>query len=693
MRAPAARTLPSPATSTPASGQSIDSLRTDAGVTILPMHGLDRRTPMWVTISLIVLMATAGTVYALGIPLGLIHNYYGPAVYSMAHSWSAFFWGAFDPAVSITLDKLPLAFQVQALSVRVFGWSDWAVLMPQVLEATATIGVVFLTVRRWIGAPAGLLAAAAFATTPIVAALAHSQIVDTLLVLLLTCSAYAWTRAVQGGRLGWLLLTGVFVGLAFNTKMVQAWGVLPALALVHWACAPGSLLRRTLHVLAAGVVTLAVSLWWLVVASLVPAGSRPWIDGSAANSAWEMVFVYNLASRYGESASGGAPGGGGGLDYLFGSGVATQVGWLYPLALAGLVGVLWWRRREPRTDAVRAGALMWGLWALTFGLAFSFGRVAHSFYVVALAPAVVSLAAAGAVLGWQAWRAGRRSGWLLPASLVATVAWTGWLHTRHPDFQPWVTPLVVGLGASGLVALWFVRPGASRARVAAPLAVGALTAGLLVTPAAWAASTTQPSTSGSSIGPSAGPVGGMGGSRGPGSGSDLAQPPGRDAAGQAPTGQPPTGQAPGAGRTPPSGMPTALPAGQAPTGAMPTPPGGAAAAGMGSPGGDASSGAELLAWLRAHEPGSTYDAVVLGYGAAGSLIEAGGSVLAVGGFTGAMPNLTTAELQALVDTGQVRHVLIGEGQGGASASDLQAWVVGSCTAVDDAPSTDLYRCG
>lgn len=70
--------------------------------------------------------------YALGITLGLVHDYYSVAVYSMSQSWSAFVWGAVDGA-SITLDKLPGAFWIQALSVRTFGFNDGALRLPQVL--------------------------------------------------------------------------------------------------------------------------------------------------------------------------------------------------------------------------------------------------------------------------------------------------------------------------------------------------------------------------------------------------------------------------------------------------------------------------------------------------------------------------------------------------------------------------------
>lgn len=646
------------------------------------------------TAALVLLMLAAGAVYAAGIPLGLIHDYYGPAVFSMSRSWSAFFWGAFDPAQTITMDKLPLAFQLQALSARVFGYSDWSVLMPQVLAAVATVGVLFATVRRVVGERAGLLAAAAYAVTPIVAALAHSQIVDTLLTFFLVCAAYLWTRAVQSGRLGWLAATGVFVGLAFNVKMVQAWGVLPALALGYLLAAPGSVGRRLGRLVVAGLVTAAASLWWVVIATLVPAGSRPWIDGSSGNSAWEMVFGYNLFDRYSESASGGGPGAvpgaTGGWDYLIGADVATQVGWLYPLALVGLVLALVLRRGMPRTDLVRAAALMWTVWVATFAVAFSAGRVAHSFYVVALAPALAALAGTGFVLGWGAWRAGRPAGWWLPVGILATVVWTVQLQRSFAEFATWVVPVVVGLAAVGLGALVLLRsPSRSRRRPLVVTTAAALVASILAAPLVWTASTTQKSWSGIAIGPAAGPVqsmGGMPGGPGGGAGSALG---GR---GGAPDGPPPGGMA-----QPPTG---ALPGGSAPSGGSPG--GGRGVGGHAESG----SGATLLTWVRADGAGTAYDIVVVGYRSAGSLISAGGRVISIGGFTGSMPNVTADRLAELVKSGQVRHILLGGGgpgsggpgggqggPGGQQSGGATSWVTSHCTAVDDAPASGLYRCG
>jgi 4-amino-4-deoxy-L-arabinose transferase-like glycosyltransferase len=153
------------------------------------------------------------------------------------------------------------------------------------------------------------------------------------------------------------------VGLGFQAKMLEAWMVLPALAIGYLVAAPVRLRRRLWHVSAAGVLMLAVSLSWIALYTLTPASDRPYVDGSTDNSAVAMVFGYNGLERFGISfpgavssgpavgtggggAGGLAAGGGGGPQLassssfgtgwtkLLGSAYAPEIGWLYPLAVA-----------------------------------------------------------------------------------------------------------------------------------------------------------------------------------------------------------------------------------------------------------------------------------------------------------------------------------------------------------------------
>jgi 4-amino-4-deoxy-L-arabinose transferase-like glycosyltransferase len=625
----------------------------------------------------------AGAIYATGIRDGFVHGYYAPAVKSMSESWRAFWYAGYDPAASITLDKLPGAFMVEALCARVFGFSTWSILLPQVVETAIAILVLYGVVRRWLGPAAGLFAAAAFATTPIVAALAHAQISDTLLTLLLILAADACQRAVAGGRLAWLLLAGVWVGLAFQTKMVQAWGVLPALALVYLIAAPGRLRRRLAHIILAGVVTLAVSMSWIVMVLLTPASARPYVDGSLDNSPLAMVFEYNLLSRYGvgsDTTPGfGGPGADGALSFMFSASVAPQVGWLYPLALIGLVAGVWWRGRAPRTDLVRAGFLMWTVWLAVHAVAFSTGRVAHTFYVIAVAPAIAALAGGGLVVLWRAYRRGGWQRWPLPLAVAATVAWGIELSRQFPTFLPWLTPLLLALGALGvalLVAAPFVRRGnREHWRLSPRLALAGLATAavaLLVGPSAWAVSTVDSQYGGSAIAPAAGPMTRMGAG---GPGGMPGGVPGR-------FGEPP----PNDGQFGGSQIP----------GASDGRAGGQSPGGFGGVQANAQT-QQLVAWLRAHKPGSRYLLAVRGSSQAGQYILAGASVLPMGGFSGQVPFPTTDQLAKLVADGQLRYVLLGGrggGPGGEENTDLTAWVTKTCTVVTDSTLgvSDLYDC-
>src|SRR5205085_7594892 len=119
---------------------------------------------------------------------------------------------------------------------------------------------------------------------------------------------------VMEGRLRSLCWAGVWVGLGFQAKMLQAWMILPALGLGYLLAAPNGLGRRLWHLGVAGLVMLAVSLSWIALYTFTPAADRPYVDGSTNNSAVAMVFGYNGVERFGISFPGSvaAFGGGGG---------------------------------------------------------------------------------------------------------------------------------------------------------------------------------------------------------------------------------------------------------------------------------------------------------------------------------------------------------------------------------------------
>ena len=214
-----------------------------------------------------------------------------------------------------------------SLSARLFGLSSWSILAPQALMGVATVGLLYTTVRRTTrSAGAGLVAGAVLALTPVAVLMFRFDNPDALLVLLLVGAVAATMRALESTRLRaaglaghpvrWVALGGALVGLAFLTKMLQAFLVLPALAAVYLLAAHTPLGRRIGHLLVAFGSMIVSAGWWTAIVELWPASSRPYIGGSQNNSILELTLGYNgfgriTGNEVGSVGGGGGPGGGG----------------------------------------------------------------------------------------------------------------------------------------------------------------------------------------------------------------------------------------------------------------------------------------------------------------------------------------------------------------------------------------------
>jgi 4-amino-4-deoxy-L-arabinose transferase-like glycosyltransferase len=86
--------------------------------------------------------------------------------------------------------------------------------------------------------------------------------------------------AAETGRLRWLLVGAVVLGLGFNIKMLEAFLVLPAFYLLHLLAAPVSLRHRLIQLGIATLVLLAVSMSWAIAVDLTPAKQRPYVGGA-----------------------------------------------------------------------------------------------------------------------------------------------------------------------------------------------------------------------------------------------------------------------------------------------------------------------------------------------------------------------------------------------------------------------------
>ena len=417
--------------------------------------------PRWERPALAVLLTATAAVYLAGLSRnGWANDFYSAAVQAGTKSWKAFFFGSFDASNFITVDKTPASLWVMELSARVFGLNYWSVLVPQAIEGVASVGLLYAAVRRWFGPGPALLAGAAMASTPVAVLMFRFNNPDALLVLILTAAACALVRAVDSGRTRWLVFAGALLGLGFLTKMLQAFLVLPAFALVYLIAGPPRLRRRIGQLLAGAAALLVSAGWWVAAVSLTPAADRPYIGGSTSNSILQLALGYNGLGRLDGNETGSvgpgngqrngpAFGGSAGLGRLFAIEMGGQISWLLPAALAALGVLIWASRRAARTDRIRAAALLWGGWLLITGLVFSFmAGIIHPYYTVALAPPIAALTGIGAAWLWRA-RAGWPARGVLAAGVALTVVWAYLLLARSPA---WLPPLRFAVLFAGLAA-------------------------------------------------------------------------------------------------------------------------------------------------------------------------------------------------------------------------------------------------
>lgn len=661
--------------------------------------------PRWARPALYGLLLAVGLAYFSNLSAsGYANSFYSAAVQAGSQSWKALFFGSLDSANAITVDKPPAALWPMALSVRMFGLNSWAILAPQVLMALATAAVLNSAVRRRFGPVAGLIAVAVFALTPVAALMFRFNNPDALLALLMTVTVWCVLRALEQGRTKWLLWAGAAVGLAFLTKTLQAFLILPPLAVLYAVCAPVPV-RKRLGQLALSALTMVVAGgWWVAIVELMPASSRPYVGGSQNNSFLELTFGYNGLGRIngeetGSVGGGGGRGGGGGwgetgIGRMFNSEVGGQIAWLLPAALILLVAGLWLTRKAGRTDSARAAFIAWGGALVMTAAVFSFmAGIFHQYYTVALAPYVAALVAMGAVVLWE-----ERSAWwpraVLAGTLLATVLWAYVLLGRTPDYLPWLRWAVLAGGIVGALGLLVV--GRLGGRGLAVAVVGLSCAASLAGPTAYTVNTLNSGHQGSIVtaGPSAGGFGmggpggggGRGGPGGPGGGDGdggqrggmQQQPPGQgQGQGQFPgQGQ---GQSQGQGNqqgNAPGGMP-ALPGGGTAPGGTGTVPGfgegmrgGGGGGGMGGLLNGATVDAEAKALLTKGADDYTWVAAAVGaQNAASYQLATGDPVMAIGGFNGSDPSPTLAQFKKYVAEGKIHYFVSGGGMGGGMGGE------------------------
>ncbi|WP_309088466.1 glycosyltransferase family 39 protein [Domibacillus sp.] len=618
------------------------------------------------------------------------NSYYTAAVKSMTTNWKSFFYASLDSGNFITVDKPPVALWVQAISAKIFGVSDWSVLLPEAIAGVLSVFVLYTIVKPVFGMKTARWAGLVLAVTPIFVAVTRTNNTDAMLILTLLFAVWALMKSVQQKKFSWMLLSMVLIGIGFNIKMLQAYMVIPAFYLFYLIAAQHNWKKRIVHLVMATVVLLGVSVSYATAVQLTPEENRPYIGGSQTNSVLELAFGYNGIQRLtgDQSKSGGTDDksgsllnnnssrGAGGEDIgeagvlrLFSDSMSGQSSWLLPFVLFGLIGIAVSIKRQRALTMQHKFAIFWLAWLLPMMGFFSIASFYHRYYLSMMGPAVAALTAVGGAVLWGLYK--EKKNWsrlLFPIALLITFAFEAYVLYQNIDsIQPWLIGGVLALGLVVCILLIITTKYVHHVRTAAML-------GLLLMPAYWTAIPVMAGTT-NSIMPTAGPAtaggpdgGGVFADRGVAMATDGERP-------EMPEGMemPQDGEMP-AGVERPDGTDENSSDGR----------------GGGDMGREMSE--ELISYLEENHTGETYLVAVQNANSAASIIlNTDYTALAMGGFGGSDPAMTVKKLEEMTASGEVKFFMTsGGGPGGSQNSEVTEWIQEHCKEVTSDDWSGLY---
>ncbi len=592
---------------------------------------------------------------------GYSNSYYAAAVKSMLSNPAAFFFASLDSGLYVTVDKPPLGLWLQAVSAKIFGVNAFGLILPSALSGLLCVFLVYRMVKRRWGATAGVIASGIIALTPILVALSRTNNLDVILLFFLLLGASFMLKAAEEQKLRYYLLAMLFVGLGFNTKMLQAFLVVPAFLLIYFL-GKSKFLRKLWHSAVAICVLLAVSLSWALIVDSIPASGRPYIGGSSTNSVMELALGYNGLTRLsgqqmgtpGSFQSSQMPQNGGGPQQLnngvgmepemqnsgrlnrngpggesesgergalrlFSAQLSGLVSWfLLPaagMAVLAVFSLAYWIYRRRRTgfptEEQRQKLIhivFWSAWLVPMAVFFSIGGFIHRYYVAMLCPSIAALAAIAAVLLWKS----RQRRWLLPLCFLAVLAiqyiivvWTAWT---------WLLLPMLVCGAAAIILIQWKH------KVLQTMAAVLMAVALFIAPAAWSLTPVLNKVNANI--PDAGPAAEYGGF------------------------------------------------------------------GFGMNSFGDSSNSDLDNFLLTNYKGERWAIAVSNANEAESIIlDTGLPVMAVGGFSGSDPILSLEQLQKYVVAGELKYYMLSSRGGWSRSSDIAEWVQANGVAINTGDGT------
>lgn len=677
---------------------------------VAPAHPTLRvrlRTVPLTTIAIIAIVAVGAFLRLYNLSaVGDANTYYTAAVKSMLQSWHNFFYVVAEPGGSVTVDKPPLGLWIQAIFAFFLGVQGWVVVLPQALAGIISIPILYHLIKKPFGTAAGLFAALVLALTPVAIAVERNNTMDGTLILTLLLAAWAFIKATESGKLRYLWLGAVLVGLGFNIKMMQAYLPLPAFFALYFLGSKHKIGRKVLHLAAAAAIVLTVSLSWAVAVDLTPADQRPYIGSSENNSVLNLIFGYNGLGRLtgegtpgagnmggiggtvvestegfappatttssattddGQLRDGGTPPTGGmmgggvggtgeigskGVLRLFTTPLVNEIGWLLPLGLASIALVVVSQKVRYPLGVAHQAVVLWGGWLVTCVTFFSIAGFFHAYYLSILGIPLAAMLGVG-LWAWLRLRAAhpRIGALLLVVGAGLTLAFQAVTAANYVGQPVWlIGTLAVATAAGAAMLIVSFVPRFNRRPMLTYVAAIVIAGALLITPGFWSVQTTLASNSNSALPSAYSGQTAQAGFRDDGSRDD------------------------GGNRAVPTN------------------------GGMGSMMGTGSLSDELLAYLDANTQGQRYMvAVSSSHEGDAAVLKLGRGILFMGGFAGSDEVVTADSMAALVKAGDLSYVL-DSGSLSRNKPEVAEWLKANCSVVDSSAwggssgSGTLYQC-
>jgi hypothetical protein len=287
----------------------------------------------------------------------LDEGFYASVAWEMRHSGD---WRTPTFLGEPWFEKPPLLYWLMVGSMRVFGESEFALRLPSALMYALTIVLLAWWGNRRLGQGAGSWAALLFALAPLSLILARLAITDMALAFFLTVAVIALWE-VRG--LGWSLIGGVALGLAFLTKGPFGLGLVGLLYVWNARTLHARGLRFRWVLFALGVALLTALPWYVGVylqhgaaffgEFVVKQNLLRFAGGDTAHSVLPLIQRGDVGSVLAGVA----------VYLLF----YVVVLWLGGLSMVGGASVLWSREDDPLRLYLRRWAwLVFGLFTLSF---------------------------------------------------------------------------------------------------------------------------------------------------------------------------------------------------------------------------------------------------------------------------------------------------------------------------------------